>query len=220
MITPASRGVRELSQLLRDFRNQTFRNFEHIIVYDGKPPGDVINLMKAKGGKNTIFCSITKDMGNIRIAPGTRPRNHGVSLAQGEYVVFCDDDNRYKDTFIETHLNNMARDKAMSVVQVACSESRVYRNGDPGRIQLIPEVGLGVFPVICHVDTANCMFPRKWIVETPWLSESEHDFKLIKRVVDKYTPEVRIRYGAQADLDGLLTKGLHDWVSIPPFYRE
>jgi len=51
VITPASRGVKELSQLLRDFRNQTYKDFEHIIVYDGEPSEEIIFLMNSEGGQ-------------------------------------------------------------------------------------------------------------------------------------------------------------------------
>lgn len=219
VITPASRGVRELSQLFRDFKNQTFQDFEHLVVFDGKPPKDVLDLANAyKSQYNLIFCSIEKDLGDMHRAPGTKPRNHGLSLAKGKFVVFADDDDRYRDTYCEAHINGM-HDKAISVVQMSCAESRILKNGKPDRIRLIPEIGLPYFPIICHVGTPCCMFPRKWALEDPWRYEPEHDFRFILRICEKHKPEVHLKNGMQVDVDGLVTRGMRDWVSKPPFFR-
>lgn len=221
VITPASRGVKELSQLLRDFRNQTLPKslFEHIIVYDGEPPTDVATLMESyKGAYDFKFCHIEKDPGNMRMAPGTRPRNHGLSLAQGDYVVFFDDDDRAKDTYLERLVSGM-QEGVINVVQMSCSEERMFKNGDPTRIKLVPEVGLSQFPVICHVGTPCFIVPLKWAQEDPWQEEPEHDFRFIKRIVEKHKPMINLRAGMSVDVDGLVIQGMKDWVSHAPFYR-
>ncbi len=220
VITPASRGIKELSQLIRDFRNQTFKNFEHIIVWDGIVPKDVkIFMKKHKNDYNIRFCSIPKDMGNMKESPGTNPRNHGISIAKGEYVVFFDDDDRAKDTFLETLITGTGN-STITIVQMSCQQSRMYKNGDPDTIILVPEIGLYIFPVCCHVGTPCYIVPREWAVQEPWQHEPEHDFKFIKRICERFKPQIRIVGGMQVDVDGLVIKNMKDWVSIPPFYRE
>lgn len=224
VITPASRSAKVLAQLFRDFKNQTFADFEHILVYDGKVPADVQVLAdQYKKLYNLRFYSIEKDMGNVhwgsgRACPGNKPRNYGLSMAKGKYVIYADDDNRYRGDYLEAHVMNI-RENSITVTQVACSESRIYKNGKPDRIVVIPEIGLPTFPIICHVDTANFMLPIKWALENPWIPEPENDFRMIKRVVEKYKPTIFIKNGIHADLDGLVTKGLRDWVTVPPFLR-
>ena len=219
VITPASRGVDHLSHLLRDFKNQTFKSFEHIIVYDGEVPADVQNLMEShKSDYNFKFTSIKKDLGNMSVSPGTNPRNHGISLAQGDFVIFCDDDDRYRDVYLETLINNM-QDNMITVTQMTCSEARMYRNGSPHRTKLVPEVGLPTFPVICHVGTPCAMLPRKWAVEEPWRHEPEHDFRFLKRIVERFHPLISFRAGMNVDVDSLVIGTLKDWVTVPPFFR-
>ena len=219
VITPFSRGMRVLPQLIRDFRNQTFQNFEHIIVNDGPVQDNVKDFIKDnQNDYNIRFVSIEKDFGDMWRSPGTKARNYGTSLAKGTYVYYADDDNRYKDVLIETLLNGMTENR-LSVVQVACVESRVFKNGSPTKIAIVPEIGLP-FPLICHVDTASCLFPRRWILEDPWRYEPEHDFRLIKRIIEKHHPEIVIHNGVQVDLDGIFVKGIRDFVSIPPFFRK
>lgn len=219
VITPASRGIQNLSFLFRDFKNQTFQDMEHICVYDGRPSEEVINLAEQyKKLYNLKFCSIEKDFGDMHRSPGTKARNYGTSIAKGAFVVFCDDDVRFKDSYLEVLINGMTPNK-ISVVQVACKESRLFKNGNPNKIAVIPEIGLPTFPIICHVDTANCIFPRKWVLEDPWRYEPEHDYQLIKRIIEKHRPEILMKNGIQADLDGIFVKGIKDFVSIPPYFR-
>jgi len=222
VITPASRGVMALGYLINDFRNQTFPKelFEHIIVWDGDIPQDVKDFMDLhKNEYNINFTNISKDVGDMKIAPGTRPRNHGVQIAKGAYVVFADDDDRYKDTYLESLATCIGHDNMISVVQMSCQESRMYKNGNPNRIVLIPEVGLPGFPIICHVGTPCFIVKREWALECPWEHEPEHDFRFIHRIVEKYKPQVNFIGGMAVDVDGLVTRGMKDFVSHPPFFR-
>ena len=57
-------------------------------------------------------------------------------------------------------------------------------------------------------------------MEEPWQHEPEHDFRFIKRIVEKFQPQIRIVGGMQVDVDGLVIRGMKDFVSIPPFYRD
>jgi len=221
VITPASRGVKDLSHILRDFRNQTLPKdmWEHVIVWDGKIPDDVRDFMKEhEKDYNVRFMNIEKDPGDMKIAPGTRPRNYGVQQAKGEYVVFCDDDDRYKDLFLETLISGTL-ENMITIVQMSCQESRMYKNGNPNRTILIPEIGLHEFPVICHVGTPCFIVKREWALAEPWRHEPEHDFRFIKRIVEKFHPQINIAGGMLVDVDGLVTRGILDWVSVPPFFR-
>lgn len=220
VITPASKGINHLSHLLRDFRNQTFKDFEHIIVWDGEIPQDIKSYMKNhENDYNIRFTNIEKDPGDMRIAPGTKPRNYGISIAKGKWVVFADDDDRYNDRFLEKLSTNL-NDNTINVVQMTCAESRMATNGDPTRIRLIPEIGLPAFPIICHVGTPCFIVKRKWAKKEPWREEPEHDYRFIKRICERFKPRIRLIPGMLIDVDGLVIKGMKDWVSIPPFWRE
>lgn len=218
VITPASRGVKHLSYLLNDFKNQTFRSFEHVIVYDGEPPESVVDLMKT-AGPWTKFTSIKKDRGNMSTSPGTNARNYGLSIAQSDYVVFFDDDDRAKDIYLESLINGI-QENTITVVQMSCQHSRMYKNGDPDRIVLVPEIGIPVFPVICHVGTPCFIIKKEWALAEPWRHEKEHDYRFIKRICERFKPNIRIVGGMLVDVDGLVTKGMRDWVSHPPFHRS
>jgi len=215
VITPVSRGIHEQSILIRDFRNQTFQDFEHVLVIDGKPAEGVLELFNSYE-KGKIF-QIEKDMGNMSIAPGTKPRNHGIEVSKGQYLVFCDDDDRYKDTYLESLVWGI-QDNLINCVQMGCGEHRVRRNGDRNKLVMIPEVGLPGFPMICHVGTPCFIVKREWALEDPWREEREHDYWFIRRIVEKHKVAVRQKSGMQVEVDGFLS-GVKDWVSRPPFFR-
>lgn len=218
VVTPCSRGVKTLQTLLNDFRNQTYKDFEHILVYDGRPPEDVMLFMQDHGGHpETKFVWIDKDPGNMSTAPGTRPRNHGTRIGSGDYVVYADDDDRYKDTYLEV-LGSSIQGDMIHVVQMSCSESRQSR-GDPTRIKLIPEVGLPGFPMACHVGTPCFIVPRDWALQCPWQEVTDHDFHFIRNICEQFKPTIRIFPGMQVDVDGLVIGTMKDWVTQPPFYR-
>lgn len=219
VVTPASRGVKELRHLLRDFKNQTLPKnlYEHIIVYDGTPSPDAVKMVQEEKSPNTVFCTIKKDMGNMTRSPGTNPRNHGIKMAKGEYIFFADDDDRYRDDLLEA-LVNMAQDGFVGVVQMTCQESRMYRDGSPDRWVLVPEIG-EPFPRICHLGTPTFVIPTKWARESPWQHEPEHDFRFIKRICDRYHPNIKFTGGMRVDVDGQVIKNMKDWVTVPPLFR-
>jgi glycosyltransferase involved in cell wall biosynthesis len=220
VITPASRGVKCLTHLINDFKNQTFQDFEHLIVWDGKVPVEVASFTNIhKNDYNIRLMNVEKDLGNMNQSPGTNPRNHGIQHSQGEYLVFADDDDRYKSSYLEKLLTSTGENH-ITVVQMSCTESRIYKNGNPNRIILVPEMGLPTFPIICHVGTPCFIVKRKWAIAEPWRHEPEHDFRFIKRICEKYNPVVHIVGGMQVDVDSAVIKNMKDWVTFPPFYRQ
>jgi glycosyltransferase involved in cell wall biosynthesis len=222
IITPASRGIKYLSQLFRDFNNQTLpkNQWDHIVVYDGEIPSDIQKLANDYKNKyQLILTSIKKDTGDMKISPGTKARNYGVNLSKSKFVAFADDDDRYRDTLCESFVSN-CNDNTISLVQMSCQESRMFRNGDPNTIRLIPEIDLKQFPVCCHVGTPCFCLPREWALAEPWRHEPEHDYRFIKRICDKFHPNIRITGGMNIDVDGVVIKGMRDFVTIPPFYRD
>jgi glycosyltransferase involved in cell wall biosynthesis len=219
VIIAASRGAKFIDTIINDFRNQIFQNFEIIIVYDGKPPKEVEGVIENIVDDRFHFFSVEKDPGNMKIAPGTRPRNAGLQKAKGNYVVFFDDDDRAKDSYL-AGLMEGTEGNTIGLVQMTCSEKRMYTNGNPSRFVLVPEIGLPYFPIICHVGTPCFCVPRQWALDLPWREEPEHDFRFIKRICEKYKPAINFKAGMRVDVDGLIIKETRDWVSKPPFFRN
>jgi glycosyltransferase involved in cell wall biosynthesis len=94
VVTPAYNGAHTLGQVYKCLCAQTFHDFEWVIVDDGstdgtkdlvsswKPSFPIRYFWKANGGQHSA-------------------ENLGVSVANGEFVLFCDSDDRYMANALE-----------------------------------------------------------------------------------------------------------------------
>jgi len=215
VITAASR-LNHLNQLLRDMRNQTVQDMEHLIVWDGNIPDEARTLVASAGYNAKLFYSKGK---RDPTAPGTAPRNYGIQRATAPFICFADDDDRYADVWLERLLRGCS-DTSIGVVQMNCPEYKI--NGKhTSRFRLIPEVDLKAFPVPCHIGTPCFAVPRQMAVDNPWQSESDHlhDFHFIQRICEKYKPVIHLEPGWSVDVDGAQVGRIRDWVSKPPYWR-
>jgi glycosyltransferase involved in cell wall biosynthesis len=148
---------------------------------------------------------------------GSGARNHGTETAHGTYVVYADDDDRYIDKYLERLVTGIGDDR-VNCVQMTLSDFK-RRNGSKLHTVLAPEVGVSIFPVACHFGTPCMVYKREWAIASPWLDCSENDYVFCSRIIDKYHPKITLVPGMSVDVDGQITKGLKDWVTVPPFYR-
>jgi GT2 family glycosyltransferase/predicted Zn-dependent protease len=98
VIVPTYDRPDSLTEALRSILNQTYQNFEIIVVNDGGVGiENVINHLNEK--KNITY---------IRLASNkerSAARNAGIQIARGKYVAYLDDD----DTFYANHIETLVR---------------------------------------------------------------------------------------------------------------
>lgn len=87
IIIPAYNVVKYIEDMLKDVINQTFTDFEAIIINDGSTDGTQ-NIVDEYCNKDSRFKSIIKENGGVSSA-----RNAGLDIAKGDYVVFWDPDD-------------------------------------------------------------------------------------------------------------------------------
>ena len=78
IITPVKNGEKSIKKTLLSLNNQSFKNFEHIII-DGDSKDKTKNIIKKFKNKRTIFIS-SKDKG---IYDGI---NKGIKIARGKFI--------------------------------------------------------------------------------------------------------------------------------------
>ncbi|HBJ76802.1 MAG TPA: glycosyl transferase family 2 [Porphyromonadaceae bacterium] len=85
IIVPVYNRKEEVEELLRSFQEQSYKNFEVVIVEDGStiPCKEVVNLFE----KNISIQYLYKENEGRSIA-----RNKGMEMARGDYFVFLDSD--------------------------------------------------------------------------------------------------------------------------------
>ena len=154
VIVPVYNSEKYLSEALRSLEEQTFKNFEVVIVNDGSTDGSD-KIIEKFIEKNRNFKLINqKNMG-----PGCA-KNTGIKYSTGEYVTFLDSDDFFAPNFLEVLYNLITKEKAdiaycnfklyytdsnLSVYMPFTSKSGVYSR-EKAFAKLISDVSLHHFP--------------------------------------------------------------------------
>lgn len=88
IIVPVYNVEKYISKCLDSIENQTFRDFEAIIINDGTKDDSQKIIDKYVKRCPTIFKSYIKENGGLSDA-----RNYGIDRASGEYIIFVDSDD-------------------------------------------------------------------------------------------------------------------------------
>jgi len=109
IIIPHYNQVEYLKRLLPGVANQTFQDFEVIIIDDFTPdrsaPGQIEEMVK--GYPKMRLVENTGNMGFVRTC------NRGIELAKGDYVCLLNQDTEVKSNFVQRNVEIMDADPAM-----------------------------------------------------------------------------------------------------------
>ena len=122
VIVPVYRVEQYLGKCVRSLLEQTYKDFEIILVNDGSPDScpDMINDFQEKY-PNTIL-SLHKTNGGLGDA-----RNYAIPYANGDYISFVDSDDTVEPDFLKCLYDTAVSTDADIVV---CDSNRVYENNN------------------------------------------------------------------------------------------
>ena len=115
VITACDRDKVFLPRVMTGLMNQTFKDFEVIIVVDGEAPLD--------GYDPHMICKMTIP-GRIVFRPrsstiGFRERNYSLQIAKGDYIAWLNVDNLVYPNWLQNHFDNLMNSRgAISVVNI------------------------------------------------------------------------------------------------------
>lgn len=131
IITPLYNSERFVGKTIESVLNQTYSNWEMIIVNDGS----------TDHGADVVSCYVAKDT-RIKLLEQANggcasARNHGLREAKGRYYAFLDSDDYWDSTFLEAQIAFM-QEKGASIV--TCAVRRVDEDGkEILRPQMVPQ---------------------------------------------------------------------------------
>lgn len=139
VIVPMYNAEKYIAQCMQSLVDQTFQDFDIIVVNDCSTDNSVAEVEKFKPqfkGRLKIK-SLPKNTGASSI-----PKNTGVQMARTKYITFLDSDDYFSKTAIE-ELLKVAEETDADVVH--CSKFYSFNEKDN-------QIKLGTFQTTCHVD--------------------------------------------------------------------
>lgn len=101
IIVPVYNTQQYIDRCLNSLINQTYTNIEIIVIDDGSTDASYERCVKTAETDKRVKV-YQQQNGGVSIA-----RNHGLSVAQGNYFCFVDSDDYVSSIFVETLLNNL-----------------------------------------------------------------------------------------------------------------
>lgn len=112
IIVPIYKVEKYLERCLDSIVNQTFSDYEIICVNDCSPD----NSQKIVDRYVEKYPQLIKSVQNEENLGLGKTREHGLSVSQGDYVMFIDSDDYIKNDYIETYYNTMKSDNVDIVI--------------------------------------------------------------------------------------------------------
>ena len=112
IIVPIYNVEKYLRQCLDSILNQTYQNFECLLINDGSPDNSA-DICREYAVKDSRFKYFEKENGGVSSA-----RNFGIKNSIGDYVTFVDPDDWLDSYYLETLYETMMKHKAD--ISIAC----------------------------------------------------------------------------------------------------
>ena len=106
VIIPYYKKKDYIKSTIKSVLNQTFKNFEIIIVYDDEDRNDLVYLKKIQSLDKRI-----KIILNSKNIGAGLSRNKAIRLAKGKYIAFLDSDDLWNKKKIITQLDFMKKNQ-------------------------------------------------------------------------------------------------------------
>jgi glycosyltransferase involved in cell wall biosynthesis len=121
IIIPAYNTADVINRTLKSVENQTYQNYELIIINDGSTDETKKIIDNYKQDKSNVIVHHQNNQG-VSIA-----RNKGIELATGEFICFLDSDDTYEPEFLEAMLK---RQEETGGDVIYCGFNQVDKSGN------------------------------------------------------------------------------------------
>lgn len=164
VIIPVYNTIDVIKRTLKSVENQTYQNYQIIIIDDGSTDGtsQFIDKYKKKNNKCIVF---HQSNGGVSEA-----RNKGILCSTGEFICFLDSDDTYSPTFLEKLL---LRQQQTNSNIVYCGFYRLRKNNIVKEVFSFEEGNV----VKCFIEKcwhlSGMLFRRSFLIENKIVFDSE-----------------------------------------------
>ena len=110
VITPCYNDGAYIEQTIKSVREQTYKNWEMIIIDDGSDDNNTIEILKKLENESDIHIIKTN-----RLRPAGA-RNAGIAVATGEFILPVDADDLIEPTYMECAVEKMLSNPKLGIV--------------------------------------------------------------------------------------------------------
>ena len=164
IVTPTYNRPTYLSRAIESVVNQTYRNWELIIVDDGCPTDDIRKVASTYSARDRRIHYVRRENGSWY-----RARNTGIEKARGKYVAFIDDDDEWRPEKLERQVDFM---ESHPGVGLSYTLFQIYRARDSkvGPTKIFPQFLASEFqdffnafiPTTCVMIRKSCLEQIDW----------------------------------------------------------
>ena len=207
VLTTYNRSKKYLPRAIKSVLDQTFKDFELIIVDDGSTDktADVVHSFKDKRIKYFKIDHFGCD---------TRPKNVGIKRSKGKYLAFLDDDCAYRPDHLQALYNNLEKDE--KVVMVYGDRWVHYEDVTKGKDQIgiYNDFDYSLLMKRNYIDTSDVLVRREVLYEVGGYDENLRKFidwnlwvRLVKRgYALKRVPIILTDYTIHKEMKSVVVK--------------
>lgn len=219
VIIPTFNRANLVGRAIRSVLNQTFQDFEIIVVDDGSKD-NTEQVVKGFKDSRMVYVKHRQNRG-VSVA-----RNTGLKLATGKYMAFLDSDDEYVPEKLETNICELKH----SSCDVGFVYSNVWWVQRPGRKRPLFEKGEGTkvlaygkrFEHLCkkHVPPdsivlkKDCAATERFDEELPAFEDREFWFNISMKYQGTYIDESLVLCHRQNRGEGICTNPIHQLTAV------
>jgi glycosyltransferase involved in cell wall biosynthesis len=120
VIIPTYNRFSDLLKAIESVKDQTYKNFEIIIVNDGSTQSEYYDepFVNRKDIKLINLKQNTKYLFDFPMIPNGVTRNIGIQVSSGDYIAFLDDDDYWMKNKLEIQINEMKKNN----IYMSCTD--------------------------------------------------------------------------------------------------
>jgi len=126
VIIPAYNAENEICRCIESVINQTYSNFEIIVVDDGSEDDTIGQLLKIKAQYQQIDLKIFRQ---ANLGP-SKARNYGISVSKGDLIAFLDADDEWYSNKLQISVETFSCDSTLFVLGsfYSVGDRRVFKS--------------------------------------------------------------------------------------------